>query len=1071
VWDYEKQDEGELALAKGDIIYNVTTDESGWWTGTLKNGVTGMFPHNFVEDYNGDAEPEPEPEPAPYIPPEPHHPTPAPAPAPGFPPGGVGMVGMMGINPLELRGRLKPSSDVISPRPEADHSSSTPTISSPPPSSTYASAQSVDFGGRGRGTGRGRGAPVEGGPGMGPPQPSLNDALNNRGALRGGRGRGVGAPASASASASAPAPAPVPAPAPAPEPVALPAVTPAGAGAPFGAPKGFPGQPMGPPIAGLSEALANRGRGGAGRGRGRGMRGGGVGGFEADVPQHHEPEPEPAPEPEVPPPFGAGEDCCRTEYDYDAQAEGELSFGVGVIIVILKRDESGWWQGKLEDGTTGWFPANFVVEIESPQAVYVPPPPTAMEMFDQVVQPTEKIKVPTRAKRPGKRLPSRDKRKLGCTVATKEDTEDSEPASKTVVVEEPAVRTGRSQTLATRGAPPPMQGIGGANTKTLTKRSSFGPNQLKAVNKTGPPEKILTQSESMAENSLQDRLRKRRDASEENTATDHSIADEGASLTASVDSSVARPMLRGRGRGRGAPGAAGHPPLHQDAHHEEAVVPASVAPVAVVETKQQEEKVEEVHEPEPAFNKFRGRGGLVRGRGGRPAGGPQEAETPHEVDTPKAEPAKIEPHRPAPTPSLAVHRPAPTPSLEAHRPAPGLPSSSSAPHAAPSVAAAAPSPAPAPSPSPAAPAPVLTASTIEEEPEKEADSGVSKARGRGGFGRGGLRRVGGEGLSTSGGEKVTSPSPFPGVQSDVVVSPLVSSGGPPCHAVNQKLIEALTSLCQKAATGKGIGAPNHRISQFVHKSGLASAYSVSVCTVDGAVWEYGDKGEYFTLQDCVYPFIYSLLLESKGAAFLESLVGEAPVAMPSLMISLNDKSKPYHSLMASGAMVLSNALYSDKGSPGQRLRFFLEKLSEMGGTRVTCDLPTYISCNISGDQHYALAYWLKGSSPSMRDSDPPKVLDFFFQLKSVETTSSTLAVLAAILANDGLRPGSGERILSQDVASRTVNLMKTCGMRAGSAEWTKKNGYCFSLFFYFVTLFLKYSFLDYRLFQAKVELP
>jgi hypothetical protein len=37
----------ELTIREGQVIENVTTDESGWWKGTL-NGHTGLFPHNFV---------------------------------------------------------------------------------------------------------------------------------------------------------------------------------------------------------------------------------------------------------------------------------------------------------------------------------------------------------------------------------------------------------------------------------------------------------------------------------------------------------------------------------------------------------------------------------------------------------------------------------------------------------------------------------------------------------------------------------------------------------------------------------------------------------------------------------------------------------------------------------------------------------------------------------------------------------------------------------------------------------------------------------------------------------------
>lgn len=48
--------------------------------------------------------------------------------------------------------------------------------------------------------------------------------------------------------------------------------------------------------------------------------------------------------------------------DYDGNtAEGELSFVEGDYVLLLKKDESGWYQGDI-GGTIGWFPSNYVRE-------------------------------------------------------------------------------------------------------------------------------------------------------------------------------------------------------------------------------------------------------------------------------------------------------------------------------------------------------------------------------------------------------------------------------------------------------------------------------------------------------------------------------------------------------------------------------------------------------------------------------------------------------------------------------------------------------------------------------------
>jgi hypothetical protein len=62
-------------------------------------------------------------------------------------------------------------------------------------------------------------------------------------------------------------------------------------------------------------------------------------------------------------------DMCRALYDYDAQDANELSFKAGDMIVVLQKDESGWWQGELR-GRIGSAPSNFL-EALPPQAVPV----------------------------------------------------------------------------------------------------------------------------------------------------------------------------------------------------------------------------------------------------------------------------------------------------------------------------------------------------------------------------------------------------------------------------------------------------------------------------------------------------------------------------------------------------------------------------------------------------------------------------------------------------------------------------------------------------------------------------
>ena len=47
-------------------------------------------------------------------------------------------------------------------------------------------------------------------------------------------------------------------------------------------------------------------------------------------------------------------------YDYQAQRSDELSFMRGDLITVLYKDNDNWWMGELQDGSQGFFPANYV---------------------------------------------------------------------------------------------------------------------------------------------------------------------------------------------------------------------------------------------------------------------------------------------------------------------------------------------------------------------------------------------------------------------------------------------------------------------------------------------------------------------------------------------------------------------------------------------------------------------------------------------------------------------------------------------------------------------------------------
>eukprot|EP01084_Bolivina_argentea_P051980 95529_1 len=52
-------------------------------------------------------------------------------------------------------------------------------------------------------------------------------------------------------------------------------------------------------------------------------------------------------------------------YDYDATDDTQLTFKEGDTIIVLEEDEGGWFLGRLQDGTEGYFPSTYIEQNDS----------------------------------------------------------------------------------------------------------------------------------------------------------------------------------------------------------------------------------------------------------------------------------------------------------------------------------------------------------------------------------------------------------------------------------------------------------------------------------------------------------------------------------------------------------------------------------------------------------------------------------------------------------------------------------------------------------------------------------
>ncbi len=101
----------------------------------------------------------------------------------------------------------------------------------------------------------------------------------------------------------------------------------------------------------------------------------------------------------------------------------------------------------------------------------------------------------------------------------------------------------------------------------------------------------------------------------------------------------------------------------------------------------------------------------------------------------------------------------------------------------------------------------------------------------------------------------------------------------------------------------------------------------------------------------------------------------------------------------------------------------------------------YLSERATADRNRAIAYYMRENACFPEGSDLEATLDLYFQMCSLETNCETAAVLFSSLANGGINPLTGERLLTTEAVRDTLSVMHSCGMYDYSGQFAFKVKY------------------------------
>lgn len=205
---------------------------------------------------------------------------------------------------------------------------------------------------------------------------------------------------------------------------------------------------------------------------------------------------------------------------------------------------------------------------------------------------------------------------------------------------------------------------------------------------------------------------------------------------------------------------------------------------------------------------------------------------------------------------------------------------------------------------------------------------------------------------------------------------------------------------------------------------------------DGVCAATGAADTKFSIQSISKVFSLTLAMQHFGEA-LWRRIGREPSGDPfnSLIQLEQENGIPRNPLINAGAICVADRLVSACDDPKRSL---LSLVSDLCGETVNFDLQVAESEREKGYRNAALANFMK--SFGNLDNPVDEVLDVYFHQCSISLSCRQLARALGYLANDGLSPSTGQRVVTDRQARRVNALMLTCGTYDEAGEFAFRVG-------------------------------
>jgi len=214
----------------------------------------------------------------------------------------------------------------------------------------------------------------------------------------------------------------------------------------------------------------------------------------------------------------------------------------------------------------------------------------------------------------------------------------------------------------------------------------------------------------------------------------------------------------------------------------------------------------------------------------------------------------------------------------------------------------------------------------------------------------------------------------------------------------------------------------------------SNLFGIAIVTADNQTYSIGDVSYSFSIQSISKVFSLALAMEELGADTVFQKIGSEATGRPfnSVNAVVDMPTHTGNPLVNAGAIATVSLIPAK--SPDEKWNKILDFYGKAAGEKLTLLNDVYKSEAATNQGNQALAALLRKYDRIY--ADPSQSVDVYTKQCSVGINAKELAMMGATLANNGVNPATGQRVIKAENVPEILSAMMTAGLYDSSGGWS-----------------------------------